>query len=95
MAGIVCCGCENVVGMVWECFWAVGPAVCGLWMRTSYHEAHHPLTHPPNFPYHPTKNMKQDITIYGIRAELFEDPNAARGLDEERHMIKWRGEVCL
>ena len=35
----------------------------------------------------------QDITVYGIRAELFDDLNAARGLHEERHMIKWRGEV--
>lgn len=35
----------------------------------------------------------QDITVYGIRAELFDDPAAAQGLHEERHMIKWRGEV--
>lgn len=49
--------------------------------------------HPSIHLHHPLFYPKQDITIYGIQAELFDDPAAAQSLHEERHMIKWRGEV--
>lgn len=74
--------------------WWLGLPCMRLRMRTSAGLLITKRTiHPPTR--FPTASKKQDITIYGIRAELFDDANAARGLDEERHMIKWRGEVCL